>query len=195
MPARYHRRRRCPQIRPLGPVGFALSPRESSNHRQAGLSRKPPGRSRVQKNGWQHYFNGEITNYAPHYEAYLWACFLWAYHKTRYQPFLERARNAIRMTIAAYPDGWHWTNGIQQERARMLLPAAWLVRVEDTPKHREWLRKIAAGLLAFQESCGAMREEIGTVGKGKYAPPKSNQAYGTAEAPLIQENGDPLTDL
>ena len=134
-------------------------------------------------------------NYAPHYEAYPWACFLWAFDKTRYAPFFERSLNAIRMTVAAYPREWRWTNGMQQERARMLLPLAWLIRVEDKPEYRDWLRKIAQEMLAFQDPCGAIREEIGLAGKGSYAPPKSNAAYGTAEAPLIQANGDPLCDL
>ncbi|MCP4639979.1 MAG: hypothetical protein GY851_06090, partial [bacterium] len=69
------------------------------------------------------------------------------------------------------------------------------VRVEDTPEHREWLRFMAGELLAHQAECGAIREELGEEGKGSYGPPKSNAAYGTAEAPLIQSNGDPLCDL
>jgi len=50
-------------------------------------------------------------------------------------------------------------------------------------------------LIASQDECGAIREELGAVGKGSYGPPKSNEAYGTNEATLIQENGDPLCDL
>ena len=46
------------------------------------------------------------------------------------------------MTMAAYPGKWRWTNGIAQERARMLLPLAWLVRLQDTPEHRAWLHRI-----------------------------------------------------
>jgi hypothetical protein len=95
----------------------------------------------------------------------------------------------------AYPDAWHWTNGIQQERARMLLPLAWLVRLDDTDEHRAWLRTITGDLLAHQEACGAIREEIGAAGHGAYGPPASNADYGTSEAPLIQQNGDPLCDL
>ena len=30
---------------------------------------------------------------------------------------------------------------------------------------------------------------------GKYPPPQSNESYGTTEASLIQNNGDPATDL
>jgi hypothetical protein len=149
---------------------------------------------RLQAQGWRYFYEGESVNYAPHFEAYPWACFLWAYHKTRDPRFLDRTRNAIRMTLAAYPEQWKWTNGIQQERARMLLPLAWLVRVEDTPEHRQWLRHMAEALLAFQDECGALREEIGP-GRSHYGPPPSNERYGTNECSLIQQNGDPACDL
>ncbi len=149
----------------------------------------------LQKNGWRYYHDREIIHYAPHYEAYPWACYLWAWHHTGYAPFRDLSKNGIRMTMEAYPDQWHWTNGIQQERARMLLPLAWLVRVEDTPEHRGWLEKMTRELLAFQDASGAIREELGPAGKGDYGPPKSNEAYGTNEATLIQANGDPLSDL
>jgi hypothetical protein len=51
-----------------------------------------------------------------------------------------------------YPDGWFWTNGIQQERARMLLVLAWLLRVEDTPEHRAWLDRIATDIGAARRT-------------------------------------------
>jgi hypothetical protein len=150
---------------------------------------------RLQQFGWRHFHNAETVNYAPHFEAYLWACLLWAYHKTRYSAFLERTRTAMRMTVAVYPNQWRWTNGLQQERARMLLPLAWLIRIEDKPEHRQWLKQIAEDLLAFQDECGAIREEIGSGSQGLFGPPKSNETYGTNEAPLIQQNGDPACDL
>ena len=149
---------------------------------------------KLQAHGWRYYYDAETINYAPHFEAYPWACYLWAYDKTHDAKFLDRTKNAIRMTLAAYPDQWKWTNGIQQERARMLLPLAWLVRVEDSPEHRQWLRRMAEALLAFQDKCGALREEIGP-GQSQYGPPKSNERYGTSEASLIQQNGDPACDL
>ncbi len=145
--------------------------------------------------GWKYFLNEQYTDYAPHFQSWIWACYLWMYDKTGYAPLLERTKTGIRMMMAAYPNEWHWTNGMQQERARMLLPLAWLIRVEDTPEHREWLIRISNDLLSFQDASGAIREEIGAAGKGDYGPPRSNDAYGTAEAPLIQENGDPLSDL
>lgn len=149
----------------------------------------------LEANGWRHFYEAATVSYAPHYQAYLWACYLWAYRATGYGLFLDRARKAIAMTMAAYPDRWRWTNGIAQERARMLLPLAWLVRLEDTPEHRGWLRRIATDLLALQQPCGAIREQLGKPGLGAYGPPQSNEAYGTNEATLMQEDGDPVCDL
>ena len=151
--------------------------------------------SELQKFGWRHFYDEKFVNYHPHYQAYLWACFLRAYEKTHYALFLERARTAIRMTMAAYPNHWRWTNGLQQERARMLLPLAWLIRLEDTPEHRAWLQRVAHDLISFQDKSGAIREEIGLASEGEFGPPKSNEQYGTSEAPLLQQNGDPVSDL
>lgn len=149
----------------------------------------------LQEKGWEHFWQTERVNYAAHYESWKWACFLWAYRHTGFAPFLDRARTAIRMMMDVYPDQWRWTNGMQQERARMLLPLTWLVRVDDCDLHRSWLRAMTEELLALQDECGAIREEVGSPGLGSYGPPASNEAYGTSEAPLIQQNGDPLCDL
>ncbi len=149
----------------------------------------------LSRRGWKPYFLGAPVSYSPHMEAYLWACYLWAYRQTGYELFYERAENALRMTMAKYPKGWRWTNGLAQERARILLPLAWLVRVKDTPEHRAWLQQAIDGLLSLQEPCGAIREELGPPGQGMFPAPGSNEAYGGHEAPLIQENGDPVSDL
>jgi hypothetical protein len=147
------------------------------------------------KLGWQHYWRGRTIHYAPHYEAWIWAAYLWLYDKTGYQPLLERTRNAIGMMMEAYPERWKWTNGIQQERGRMLLPLAWLIRVDDRPEHRAWLKRIADDLREDQDVCGAIREELGELSLGGYRPPLTNAEYGTREASLIQSNGDPVADL
>lgn len=149
----------------------------------------------LDKDGWQKYFDASPTNFAPHFEAYPWACYLWLYHKTGFTPLLTRSKEGIRRMMAAYPDQWRWTNGIQQERARMLLPLAWLVRVENTPEHRAWLERMYLDIAKNQVESGAIRDEIGAAGKGFFEPPKKNEAYGTDEAPLIQKNGDPICDL
>ncbi|MHC4376533.1 MAG: hypothetical protein ACYS26_08050 [Planctomycetota bacterium] len=145
--------------------------------------------------GWRSYFDASPVSYAPHFEAYLWACYLWAYEQTGDELFLDRAKTALRMTMEQHTDGWRWTNGLAQERARILLPLAWLVRVEDTPEHRAMLRQAADGLLALQTPDGAIAEELGVPGRGVFPPPGSNAAYGTNEASLIARDGDPATDL
>ncbi len=145
--------------------------------------------------GWEQYWRTPVKHFAPHYEAWIWAAYLWLYDKTGYEPLLERTREAIRIMMEMYPDRWTWTNGIQQERGRMLLTLAWLIRVEDRPEHRAWLKRMAADMRKCQDACGAIREELGPPGMGNFRPPLSNAEYGTNEASLIQENGDPVADL
>jgi len=148
-----------------------------------------------EKNGWKHYFDGEIVHLSPHFESYLWACFLWAYDKTGDQLFLDRAERGIQAMMDVYPHGWSWTNGLAQERARMILPLAWLVRISDTSANRELLSRVVSDFLELQDSCGAIREELGDIRMGLYPPPQSNEAYGTREASLIARNGDPVSAL
>jgi hypothetical protein len=145
----------------------------------------------LEKNGWQYYRDAATVSYAPHFESYLWACDLWAYQQTGFRPLLDKATNAIAMTMKVYPTQWRWQNNL--ERARMLLCLSWLVRVEDTPKHRDWLKKIAGDLLNDQQPSGAIRERLGPV-HGFFQALQSNEEYGTGETPLLQENGDPVTD-
>jgi hypothetical protein len=149
----------------------------------------------IQRNGWRYYWDREVVNPAPHFESWMWALYLWLYDKTGHELLLEKAKSAIRITMEGYPDEWLWTNGIQQERARMILPLAWLVKVEDTPEHRAWLDIIVTKLLENQMDNGAIREELGGEGKGRYGRTKTNAEYGLHEAPLIFENGDPIADM
>jgi hypothetical protein len=169
-----------------------------SNLRVSGIYGFQPNRInqyQLEERGWESYFTDKNTSFSPHYQANLWACYLWAYEQTGFELFLERAKKAIKMTMEAYPDKWQWTNGIQQERAKMLLPLAWLVRIEDSSLHLDWLREMAGDLLKRQDECGAIPEEIGETGKGGFPPPSSNDAYGTSETPLIQTNNDKVSDL
>lgn len=144
---------------------------------------------------WQVLMERDLENIAPHYESWLWATYLWLYDKTGYQPLLDKAKTAIKITMDNYPANWLWANGLQQERARMILPLSWLVRAEDTPQHRAWLNQICDDLLENQVTCGALQEELGIGDNGKYGAPKSNDHYGSTEAPLIQFNGEPVADM
>lgn len=146
----------------------------------------------LEANGWKAYHDAAPINPALNFEAYLWACYLWAYQQTGEVEFLDKARTALRMTMEVYPHGWRW--GDSMERARILLPLAWLVRVDDTPQHRAWLTRITTDLIATQQPHGALPEILKGAGGGHYVIPQSNEAYGTGETPLIQSNGDPASD-
>ncbi len=149
----------------------------------------------LMRDGWQSYLKRNTILFQPHYEAWTWASYLWLYDKTKWEPLLKKTEKAVEMMMNAYPDGWRWTNGIQQERGRMLLPLAWLIRVDDKPEYRKWLSLLADDIERCQDQSGAIREELGALDKGDYVPSVSNESYGTNEAPLIQENGDPVSDL
>jgi hypothetical protein len=144
----------------------------------------------LEQRGWKTYHDASPVNYSPHFESYLWACYLWAYRHTHVSEFLEKARTGIRMTMENYPQGWRLKDNT--ERARMLLCLAWLVRVEDTAEHRQWLTRVATDLLTTQQPSGALRERFGQ--GGHFQAPASNAAYGTGEAPLGQRAGDPVSD-
>ncbi len=143
------------------------------------------------KRGWESYRDASQVQYSAHYEGWLWACFLRAYKQTGFAPFLEKSKTAIGMLMAAYPEKWEWVvRSSQIERARALLPLAWLVRAEDTPEHRRWLRTVAQDLVASQGVSGVIRETLGGVRQAV----ESNAAYGTGEVSLLQQDGDTLCD-
>ena len=48
--------------------------------------------------------------------------------------------------------------------------------------------------LRNQQPCGAIPEELSGTTSGHFVAPASNEAYGTSETPLIQEDGDPVSD-
>ena len=154
------------------------------------------------------------AEYSPHYQSYQWAVYLWAFNASGFSPFYERAFRAIEMMMAGYPSKWVPTsNGIAMQRARMLLPLAWLVRVNDTALHRSWLHTIYDGLAALRR-CGGdggvtsgaasdhaqmlwctYEEELSAPGWGGSTRVPNNDDYGTFESPLNQENGDPVSDM
>lgn len=142
----------------------------------------------LQRQGWRHFYELKHVDYCPHMESWLWATYLWLYDQTRFEPLLRRARQGIRMMMAAYPKWRLEANRYEQERARMLLPLAWLVRADDTPEHRAWLRKIAEYVMGIQDVSGAVPQRIGHIAK-------TNADYGSGECALIHQDGDPATDL
>lgn len=146
----------------------------------------------IVKNGWRFYYNRDLVHPSPHFESWMWACYLWLYSKTGYAPLLERTKEAIKITMGDYPDKWRWGSSLQTQRARMILPLAWLVRVEDTEEHRRWLDKMVSEMLRYQDPCGAIQEEIGK-GKGMFNELKKNSDYGSDEGSLIFRNGEKIS--
>lgn len=144
---------------------------------------------------WRSFFDEEETVCRPHYQAMTWALNLQAYVLTGFEDFLTKAESAIHQAMEKHFPDFLWTNGITQEWGRMILPLAMLVEVKDTPENRAMLRKAAEKLLAQMAECGAIREAVGSPGKGLYPAPVGNDDYGKAEAALVQINGDPLCDL
>jgi hypothetical protein len=150
------------------------------------------GEQALRQRGWESYWRAAPVKFSPHFESWLWACFCWAYKQTGFEPLLARSRAGARTLMAGYPDYWFWCNRSGTiERARTLLPLAWLVQAEDTAEHREWLRRVAIDLVALQDASGAIRETIGDGGQGT----TSNAEYDTQETSLIQTNGDAICDL
>ena len=147
-------------------------------------------------NGWEWFAGREgFINPSPHFESWMWALYLWLYDKTGYTPLLDKAKAGLGHMMSLYPD-WIVQNGIQQERARIILPLAWLVRVEDTPEHRQWLDTVVKVFLENQDACGAIREELGTASfDHNNLLISSNAEYGKNEASLIARNGDPVADM
>ena len=145
-------------------------------------------------NNWTFFKNEEHIHFSPHYQAYLWAAYLIAYEITEYKEFLALPLKAIKATMEIYPK-LKWTNGITQELARLLLPLAFLVRIDNGKQHCSWLCKIVSDLLEHLQTCGAIHEQLGDPKDGQYPPPQSNDDYGKHEAALIQKNSDPCCDL
>ena len=153
------------------------------------------------KEGWRQVYDAPeyAPRYSPHYEAYIWAVMLWGYRHSGFAPLLRRPQEALRIMMANYPSKWVPTaNGIAMQRARIILPLAFLVRVNDTALHRAWLTTAIDGLLERAHCEGtwcALREELSHDGWGGGTTVPDNENYGTFEAPLNQHNDDPVSDF
>ncbi|OHB56466.1 MAG: hypothetical protein A2Y12_19795 [Planctomycetes bacterium GWF2_42_9] len=144
----------------------------------------------LQNLGWEYYWNWNGTSYSPHYQSYIWATYLWLYDQTGYEPLLERSRTGIELMMKAYPNYWVIECGRRDEElAHMLLPLAWLVRVDNTAEHRAWLQMLVTDFInSLDIVTGAVPQKVDV-------PYSSNSQYGTGEAPIVYQTGDPGTDL
>ncbi len=146
----------------------------------------------LESSGWRYFQERELINNSPHFESFMWACYIWAHRSTGEPEFLEKARRGIKILMEGYPGKWRWNDSM--ERGRMLLCLAWLVRADDTTEHRRWLRLLVDDIVGTQHATGALPDRFRGVEASHYQVPASNEAYGTGETPLLQTNGDPVTD-
>eukprot|EP01084_Bolivina_argentea_P074435 135036_1 len=145
---------------------------------------------------WKYYWNGEYERDDPHYVSWIWCLFLFTYHITGYEPMYERSLIGIEnMMDAFYNNKLHWANGLTQEYSRLLLPLVFLNKVEHKSNqgHIKWLKDVGK-ILNIYEINGTIIEHYGNLSYGGAKPAQSNVEYGTHEAPLEQENGDPVSD-
>ena len=143
---------------------------------------------------WKTYFENNYPKCHPHYQAWHWAFNLELYALSGDRRFLDSAKAAIDEANRLFPD-FYWQNGATGDWARVLLPYAMLVEVDDTPEHREWLDKVASFYIDKMNEFGIVPEVMGKRELGHYPAPASNADYGVAECTLIQFNGDPACDL
>ena len=65
--------------------------------------------------------------------------------------FLQPALAYVQGMMSSLEAGaWVWTQSMTNELSVMLLTAAWVVRVQDSIEHRQWLSTVADKLLAYQ---------------------------------------------
>ena len=163
-------------FRTTGPEGF-----------RSGIALR---KASLKENGWEYYARYPNFTPWPQREAWAWACYLWLYDKTHYEPLLVQARKALRLTMENYPENWLYAlHEMQMERGRILLPLAWLVRVDDTPEHRRWLYQIIDDMTARLDESGALQEEMIATSL------HSNKDYGESENSILHLDGDPCVDV
>jgi hypothetical protein len=180
-----------------------------ANLRIASASGFRPGRINfpdLEASGWEplaasNAVYANASSPQPHYQAQMWAMFLWAYGHTGFERFYSAAVAGIADTMRYYPSQWRWTEYLSEEQARLILPLAWLVRADalrpegPNATHQGWLARLTTDYLARQQPAGGVQEWFGTPGLCDACPPPTNDAYGDGEAPLTQVNGDTVTDV
>ena len=155
--------------------------------------------------GWRYYWEFDGIDLYAHFHATIWSVFLWLYDKTGFLPLLERARNGLTEMMTRNPEEWKSEGGrLESDYAHLLLPLAWLVRVDDREPHREWLDRVARILMNHQDASGAICQLVTSQESTEIRPAdrriivhplRNNEDYGQEEVPIVYQNGDPGTDL
>lgn len=162
----------------------------------------------IHDSGWFHYSNREapIADRGPHYESWMHAANLWYYSQSGYAPMLYKSYKGLKSIMDKYETGngrglaIYATNGIQQERAHILLPLAWyFLHISDdgsgnpSSESYQWVKLIVNHLYEnFDPVTGAIREEVQS--HQYFGIPLSNFQVAGNEFPVIHNNGEPVTD-
>jgi len=159
----------------------------------------------VRRLGWRHFWDFDGVDVYAHFHAMIWSTFLWLYGKTGFAPLLERARAGLAEMMTAGPSAWKSEGGrLESDYAHLLLPLAWLVRVDDRELHRRWLDQVARFLIDHQDPCGAIGQVVTAQESTEIRPEDrriidhplaANELYGQEEVPIVYQTGDPGTDL
>jgi hypothetical protein len=155
--------------------------------------------------GWRYYWDFNGVDLYAHFHATIWSVFLWLYDKTGFLPLLERARNGLTEMMARSPEAWKSEGGrLDSDYAHLLLPLAWLVRVDGREQHRKWLDQVVRFLMAYQDPSGAVCQVVTSQESTEIRPEdrriivhplRTNEEYGQEEVPIVYQTGDPGTDL
>ena len=147
------------------------------------------------EHNWDFYAAEDYVNNTPHREAALLAMFACAYYWTKDEDFKLKAERGIASIMRAYPD-LPWTNGYSAELAKLPLVLALMLQIDPgNEQYKQWLDQVVSDIAARMDEHGALLETFHIMDNGLYAPPKSHSEYGSAEAPLIDRNGDPCCDF
>ena len=150
----------------------------------------------LESGGWEQFFNNPHRSKGdnPHFIAQLWANFFWLHNVTGIELFKTQALKGLALYMSDWPAIFA-TESLTEELSRLLLPLAWRVRVEDSPRHRDELRNCWLALKKrWNQSVGVPTCEMSQW--GQMCPPCANNAcYGNGERSVCQASGDPASDV
>ncbi|UPK74403.1 LamG domain-containing protein [Nocardioidaceae bacterium SCSIO 66511] len=123
----------------------------------------------------------------PHWQSQPQTAMIYAYAETGEQKYLDAATKGLDRMIAEFPEV-----GIETSRTsalgRYLLPLAGAYTYTEQPHYLRAMLDIAKYIEKHQDA------ETGAIPELDGHNPASNEAYGTGENSIFQENGDPVTD-
>ena len=146
--------------------------------------------------GWRQYFHSRNISYSPHFQATMWACYLWAYRQTGFALFLAAGEDRDRdddgrLSRSLGVDQRH-PAGAGQDAA-----AAGVAGARGGHARAPRLAAAHRGGPAGRPGCRAGRSARRSASRARadFPPPASNEAYGTAETPVdpIQRRRRPAT--